>query len=174
MTSLLRIELGRLGRAVGLRGELKLIRGPDFWPESLGSARLTLVSASGGDERPTRVLGSRDTSRSLIVRLDGIADRAAAEALRDTQLVLNGELDVAPPDSPRPFQVRGMSVRHGDGEEIGTVSDLELAPAQPLLVVRDRRTRKEHRIPWVEPIVQQVDWEKGTIEVDPPDGLLEL
>jgi 16S rRNA processing protein RimM len=72
----------------------------------------------------------------------------------------------------RPFQVRGMRVVLPDGRPLGEVVDVLQMPAQDLLVVRGGG--REHLIPNVAPIVRRVDTEARCVEVDPPDGLLDL
>jgi len=166
----MRIELGRIGRAVGLHGEMRLNRLPDFWPASLGSRHLKRLSERGAES--VEVTNSREAGKSLILRFADVADRESAQSLAGALLLLDGELDVPGPETVRPFQLRGMRVRLVDGSPLGTVKDLEPNPAQPLLVVAG--DEKEYRIPWVEPLVPRVDYEAGWIEVAPPPGLLEL
>jgi 16S rRNA processing protein RimM len=109
----------------------------------------------------------------VVLRIEGIADVRDAEALRDAVLVLAGELDVDPPAGLRPFQVVGLRVRDAGGEDLGEVVDLLPMPAQDLLVVA-RAGGRELNIPCVPPIVKAVHREEGWIEVDPPEGLLDL
>ena len=170
MTAAHRIELGRVLRPVGLRGEVKLLPAADCWPAALTSRHLRLEGAGGAE--PVSVTASRPAGLCLVLRLAEIADRDAAEARRDAVLVLEGELDVPPPDEVRPFQVMGLRVVTAGGEALGEVTGLEPMPAQPLLTVRGGG--KEYAIPWVEPILRGVDWEAGVITVDPPEGLLDL
>lgn len=166
------IELGRLVRPVGIKGEVKLLLSPDFWPESLHSARLELALPAGGERRPVKILKARPQGECLVLRLDGVDGRDAAEALREAVLILEGELDVEPPAEPRSWQLEGMRVVVKGGEELGRVVALLPMPGQPLLQVKG--PTREYRIPFVEPILCGLDWAEETIEIDPPDGLLDL
>ena len=170
MSAELRIELGRLVRPIGIRGEVKLLPYEDFWPETLASGRLSLEGPAGS--RPVKINESRPAGSCLALKLEGIGDRDAAESLRESVLVLEGELDVPPPESIRPFQVIGFEVREAGGGTVGRVIDLQTMPAQPLLTVKG--PEREHDIPFVSPILRGVDWEAGVIEVDLPAGLLDL
>jgi 16S rRNA processing protein RimM len=165
-----RIELGRLLRPVGIRGEVKLLPSPDFWPAALDSGRLLLVSGAG--ERPVRVTASRPLGECLVLRLAGTEDRNGAEALRDAELWLAGEPDVELPEQPRAWQLTGMKVLLAAGSELGAVLGLEPKPGQALLQVKGGT--KVYEIPFVAPILCGIDWEARTITIDPPDGLLEL
>jgi 16S rRNA processing protein RimM len=171
------IALGRVLKPVGLRGEVKLLPLPDFWAGGLDSDRLELRRDPGAARgaRAVRVSGSRPSGDCVVLSLEGVADRDAAEALRDAVLVLEGEPDVALPDEVLPFQVKGLAVRGRDGRSLGEAVGLEPMPAQPLLIVRDEREGgREHMVPFVAPILVAVDLEAGVIELDPPPGLLEL
>ncbi len=165
-----RIELGRLLRPVGIRGEVKLLPSPDFWAAALDSERLHLVSAAG--ERPVRVTASRPVGECLVLKLAELEDRNGAEALRDAELWLLGEPDVELPEQPRTWQLAGMRVLLAAGGELGEVLHLAPMPGQALLQVKG--ATKVYEIPFVAPILCGIDWEAGTITIDPPDGLLEL
>jgi 16S rRNA processing protein RimM len=167
LTDAPRIELGRVVRPVGLRGELKLKPSADYWFEALASEHLSLERAEAS--RPVRVEGSRPAGDCVVLRIAGLGSRDEAEAQRDALLILTGLDDVPPPEQLRPFQVVGMRVWHVNGTELGAVTDLLPMPAQPLLEVAGR-----YLIPCVEPILRSLDLEAGRIEVDPPEGLLEL
>ncbi len=165
-----RIELGRLLRPVGIRGEVKLLPSPDFWPAALDSGRLLLVSAA--QERPVQVTASRPVGECMVLKLAGLEDRNGAEALRDAELWLAGEPDVELPEEPRAWQLAGMRVLLAGGGELGAVVRLAPMPGQALLQVKGGA--KVYDIPFVAPILCGIDWEAGTITIDPPDGLLEL
>ena len=164
------IELGFFVRPVGLKGEVKLAIGPDFWDECLDSRRLEIEMPGG--TRPVRVLSSREAKGGLVVRLDGVGSREEAETLRNCPLRLRGEPDIALPEQPRPFQILGMSVVDRQGEAIGEVSGLQLAPGQPLMRVKGEE--RDYDIPFISPILSAIDWEGGRIVIDPPPGLLEI
>ncbi len=165
-----RIELGRLVRPVGLRGEVKLLLTPDFWPEAMESQHLELEQDRR--RRPVKILGHRAAGNCLVLKLDGVTNRDAAEALRGAELLLAGELDVEEPAEARPWQLIGLQVRLKSGEDLGEVIDLLPMPGQPLLQVKGEA--RVFEIPFVSPILCGIDWEEEIIEVDPPVGLLEL
>lgn len=166
------VHLGRLVKPVGLRGDVKLRQSDDFWEEALQSAHVVLVR--DGERRSVRITASRAASPGMwVLRLDRVQDRAAAEQSVGADLWLEaGASDVPGPEMLRPFQVRGMRVVLPDGRLVGEVVDVLQMPAQDLLVVRDGD--REHLIPNVAPIVRRVDLQARCVEVDPPEGLLEL
>lgn len=166
------IILGSVVKPVGLRGEVKLRTTADFWEAALGSERLRVVHAGASDS--LRVLRSRSQGPGVMVlALEGVTTREAAEAMVGAELLLEGEpADVAPPADLRSFQVRGMRVHTREGVEVGVVVDVMHLPAQDLLVVRG--AERDHLIPHVTAIVIEIDRAARIIRIDPPAGLLEL
>lgn len=166
------VVLGQIVRAIGLRGEVKLLHTQDFWPDALQSAHLFLWRDES--RRPTSVRRRRDYGAgTTAVTLDGVNDRNAAEALVGSELVLDTEsLDVAPPESMRPFQVQGVRVFLPDGSLLGTVEDLMRLPGHDVFVVRD--ASREYLIPDAPHVVREFDLESGTMRIEPLPGLLEL
>jgi 16S rRNA processing protein RimM len=166
------VTLGQLVKAIGLRGELKLRETPDFWSEALASAHLFLLQ----DDEPRAIEVCRQRRHSAgmtAVLLDGVEDRTAAEALVGARVLVDVErLDVAPPDSTRPFQVKGFSVLLPDGSELGRVDDLMRLPANDVFVVRG--ASREYLIPDAPHVVKELDLERRTLRIEPLPGLLEL
>jgi 16S rRNA processing protein RimM len=167
-----RVVLGRVVKAIGLRGELKLRVGDDFWEAALGSARLQFEGAAGA--RAVRVQHARGYGAgTCALRVEGVGDRNAADACVGLDLVLDADvLDVAAPEELRPFQVRGARVLLPDGTLLGRVTDLLQMPAQQILVVQG--AERQHWIPKVAPIVQEIDVRAGIVRIQPIPGLLDL
>lgn len=97
------------------------------------------------------------------------------EALRGRTLVVDrAELEGEEDEAGDPFyhELVGMRVEAG-GETVGTVRELFEAPSGLLLEVR-REGRHPLLLPYVDGVVRRVDREAGVVEIDPPEGLLEL
>jgi 16S rRNA processing protein RimM len=166
------VVLGEFVKAIGLRGEIKLRELPDFWEAALGSARLFVVR--GTERRPVHVRRSRQYAAGMTaLALDGIERREAAEACVGAELTIEMEgLDVAPPDTPRPYQVRGIEVRLPDGSTLGRVVDRLDLPAHAVYVVQNGD--REYLIPDAAPVVLELDLAARVMRIDPVPGLLEL
>ncbi|GAB3451877.1 ribosome maturation factor RimM [Streptomonospora sediminis] len=168
----MRLVVGRIGRAHGIRGAVTVeVRtdAPDarFAP---GSVLQTDPAGAG----PLTVSAVRARSGGLLVRFTGIRDRNAAEALRGTTLLVDSA-DVPPPGDPDEFndhELIGLRVRTTDGTEVGTVADI-LHNAQDVLAITDT-SGAEVLVPFVRELVPEVDTEAGLLVIDPPPGLLEL
>jgi len=121
---------------------------------------------------PLVVAGGRWHKGVLLLSLEGVHDRNAAEELRGTMLVIDSSR-IEPSDDPDEFhdhQLIGLTVVTVAGEHVGEVDDV-LHHGQDLLVVK-RKGRDEALIPFVKALVPEVDLEAGRLVVDPPEGLL--
>jgi 16S rRNA processing protein RimM len=159
-----RLEVGRVGRAHGLRGEVSVSFTSNRSERTMPGALLY-----AGEQRLT-VASARPHQGRWIVRFRGIEDRTAAEALHGTMLTAD-PLPLrrrAGPDGPAEVwvhEVVGAAVEDGTGRSLGTVVAVEANPAHDLLVLDGGG---------LVPVVFVRSYEEGRVVVDIPDGLLEL
>ena len=164
--------VGRIGRPHGVRGLVTVdVRTDDpdlrFAP---GSVLLTDPPERG----PLTIADKRWHSGTLLLALDGVHDREGAEAVRNTQLLVE-VADLPPLEDPDSFydhELVGLDVRLTDGTPVGQVASIR-HDATELLVVR-RIEGGELLVPFVAAIVPTVDVPGGVVVIDPPEGLLEL
>ena len=122
----------------------------------------TLMTRGGA----LRVATSRPMGgpRRYLVQFEGVADRAAADALR------GADLEAEPIEVPGVLWVHelvGALVRDASGREVGRVAAVEANPASDLLVLESGGLIPTR-------FVTAHDAAAGTVEVDIPEGLLEL
>jgi 16S rRNA processing protein RimM len=169
--------VGRVVKPHGVTGELVVeVRTDDpavrFAP---GNRLRAKASRDGGaQERSFVVEGVRDHGARLLVRLAGVTDRDAADALRGSLFVIDSD-DLPPIDEPDTYydhQLEGLRVRTTTGAELGVVAEVLHTAAGELLAVK--RDSGELLVPFVSAIVTSVSLDDGTLEIDPPEGLLEL
>ncbi|BBX03365.1 ribosome maturation factor RimM [Mycolicibacterium moriokaense] len=168
------LVVGRVVKAHGITGEVVVdVRTDD--PDTRFAPGASLRGrARGGTERRFVVESARPHGGRLLVRLDGVADRDGADALRGTLFVVDTS-ELPPIDDPDEFydhQLEGLQVRTTDGAAVGTVAEVLHTAAGELLSVRTGE--REVLVPFVEAIVTSVSLADQVIEIDPPDGLLEL
>lgn len=153
-----RLEVARVGRAHGLRGEVALTLLTDRDERVAVGAEL-----HDGDRRLTVASARRHHGRWL-VRFEGIDDRDAAEALRGH--VLSAEPLPTGPDELWVHDLVGRAVADTSGRDLGRVVAVQANPASDLLVLES-----DVLVPLTFVVGRG---EEGTIVVDPPDGLLDL
>jgi 16S rRNA processing protein RimM len=156
-----RLRAGTVGRAHGLDGS--------FHVGAVAAAVFALVEV--GDEvmvgdrrrRVTRVAGH---AARPILRLEGCADRPAAEALTGTEIYLPRESAPAlEPDEWWAEDLEGLEVRDGD-RVVGTVSGLLELPSCEVLEVVRPGDAPDLLVPLIADAVRDVDLEAGVVDVD--------
>ncbi|WP_127782725.1 ribosome maturation factor RimM [Rhodococcus sp. X156] len=172
------LVIGRVARAHGVHGEVVVeVRTDD--PEERFAAGTVLHGRKPRAKQGASytVAAARNHSGRLLLRLEEVADRAAADELRGT-LFLVDSAELPPSDEPDAFydhELEGLSVVLADGSAVGTVREVLHTPGGELLSVRPAGADKgEHLVPFVAAIVTEVDLQAGTVTIDPPDGLLEV
>jgi 16S rRNA processing protein RimM len=133
-------------------------------------------SRGGGPERSYVVAGAREHGARLLVRLDGVDDRNTADALRGSVFVVDSD-DLPPIDEADTFydhQLEGLQVRTTAGLDVGVIAEVLHTAAGELLAIKRSGEDGEVLVPFVSAIVTSVSLEQGTVEIDPPEGLLDL
>ena len=159
-----RILMGRIHGAFGVRGELKLESFSDPPEAILGYRPLTLRTAQG-QERELEGARGRASPKGIVLRLPGVEDRDAAEALRGAELYV--PRSALPPPAPGEYywvDLEGLRVVNTAGVDLGVVSHLFSTGANDVLVARGDR---ERMIPFIQPdYVVSVDFDAGRVTVD--------
>ncbi|GAB2708804.1 ribosome maturation factor RimM [Nocardia thraciensis] len=175
------LVVGRIVKSHGVRGELVVEVRTDE-PELRFAAGAVLRGRMPRAKvtQEYTVESVREHSGRLLVRLQGISDREAADALRGTLFVVDSA-DLPPSEDPDEFydhELEGLTVRLADGTVIGEVAEVLHSAAGELLSVRAAEgaggaAGREILIPFVTAIVPTVSIAEGVIVVDPPEGLLD-
>ncbi len=153
------LHAGRVGRPHGLDGSFHVTQ-----PRAalLDVGRTLLV-----DGREQEIVRRAGTDARPILRLAGCATRAAAEALRGTDLLIPA--DQAPEleeDEWWPEQLEGCAVHDGE-REVGVVRRLLALPSCEVLeVARPRGAGGELLVPLIRDAVRAVDVDAKRIDVD--------
>jgi 16S rRNA processing protein RimM len=170
----MQVVVGRVVRPHGVRGDVVVEVRTDR-PEHRFGVGSVLDRPDGP---PLTVSAARPHGQRWLVRFVGVPSRDAAETLRNAELTVLAE--AADPgvgagsgseEYPDHLLV-GMAVHDLSGVPLGTVAGIEHAPWQDLVVV-DRPSGGEIRVPFVRALVPVVDLQTGVLVVDPPGGLLD-
>ncbi|MFD5324063.1 ribosome maturation factor RimM [Streptomyces sp. NPDC127092] len=168
----MQLVVARIGRAHGIKGEVTVEVRTDEPELRLGpGAVLHTDPASAG---PLTIEAGRVHSGRLLLRFEGVKDRNAAEALRNTLLIADIDPDELPEEEDEYYdhQLVDLDVVLADGTEIGVISEISHLPSQDLLIV-ERPDGTELMIPFVSEIVTEIDLENQRAVVAPPPGLID-
>jgi len=167
---------GRVVKAHGITGELVVdVRTDDPEQRFAPGHRLRLKPRGPGEPMEVQVESARPHGARMLIRLSGVMDRDTADALRGSLFIVDSA-DLPPIDDPDEFydhQLEGLTVRTTDGSEIGSVAEVLHTAGGELLSVRTTEGA-EVLVPFVSAIVTSVSLASGVVEIDPPDGLLDL
>jgi 16S rRNA processing protein RimM len=166
------VTVGRIGRPHGIRGAV--VVGVRTDEPELRFAKGSRLDTDPVGVGPLIVSASRWHSGELLVRFEGVDDRDTAGELRGTWLLVDSAT-LAPLDDPDEFRdgdLIGLAVRTVDGAAVGRVDDV-LHSGQDVLVIKSTDGR-EVMVPFVLPLVPEVNVAAGFLVIDPPDGLLDM
>ncbi|MEM8961182.1 MAG: ribosome maturation factor RimM [Acidobacteriota bacterium] len=169
------IEVGRILRPHGIRGDLKIQVESDVVDRfAVGRTVIAELGRGGrGGRRTLEIKSARHHSDGLLARVAGVDDRDAAEALRNATLVVRRD-DVPPPpdDQWYVWQLAGCRCSDVETGDLGTVETVIEDGGGHLLSIVDDQGRRL-LVPFVNAMCTAVDVEAGRIELDLPPGLIE-
>jgi 16S rRNA processing protein RimM len=153
-TGQMRVLLGRIAAAHGIRGEV-VIHAYTEPPENI-AAYGPLTDRSGA--RVFDIECRRVTAKGVIAHLTGVRDRSAAEALKGTDLYV--ARDRLPPAAEGEFyhwDLIGLAAVNAEGRLIGEIVGVQNYGAGDLLEVRLAGAATTQLIPFSDAFVPQVD-----------------
>lgn len=165
------VIVGRIARPHGIRGEVVIDPATDF-PDERFAEGATLFAERGGVGTTLTVEAFRMHAGRPIVRFAASETMNDAEALRGLELrVPESELGELPENVWYHHQLLGSRVRTKDGRDVGTVTAISGPTERSILVIDG--PDGQALVPLVAAFCT-VDVAGKTIEIDPPEGLLEV
>ena len=157
-----KLQIGRVARAHGVRGFVRV---------NGGAAALGLDAVTIGGALRT-IESAQPAPGGVLLKLVGVDDRDQAEALRGEPVWADRAL-LPPPAADELYvaDLIGLPVFDAAGRELGRVASTFDSGAHEILVVKNGA--REFLLPLIAPIVTGVDLERGRIDCDPPEGLIE-
>ncbi|MFK4122772.1 ribosome maturation factor RimM [Streptomyces longwoodensis] len=168
----MQLVVARIGRAHGIKGEVTVEVRTDE-PE-LRLAPGAVLATDPAGTGPLTIATGRVHSGRLLLRFEGVGDRTAAEALRNTLLIAEIDPEELPEgeDEYYDHQLIDLDVVTEDGTEVGRITEISHLPTQDLFIV-ERPDGTEVMIPFVEEIVTGIDLEEQRAVIAPPPGLID-
>ncbi|MCW2759099.1 MAG: rimM [Nocardioidaceae bacterium] len=165
--------VGRISKAHGVRGEVAVeVRTDEPDKRFTVGARLALRGKHPGLPATVTIATIRQHQDRLLLTLDEVPDRNAAEAARGALLYVDLPTDEVP-DDPEVFfdhQLVGLGAEDTDGTGLGTVKEVLHHGGQDLLVIEAEG--REVLVPFVEALVPEVDLAGGRLVVADRPGLV--
>jgi 16S rRNA processing protein RimM len=167
------IVIGKITSAHGIRGEVKVYPLTDDPKRFLSMKDCHISGEDGVPVSDSSVENARIDKTMVIVKLEGVNDRNAAEALRDKYLSVDRADAVKDDDSFFIVDMLGMTVIDDERGELGTISDVFETGANFVISVR-RKGKKDLLIPFLKTVCYDTDIESSVMKVKLPEGLYEI
>ncbi|MGI6075665.1 MAG: ribosome maturation factor RimM [Pyramidobacter sp.] len=173
--SCVRVIIGQVQGAHGVRGELKIKPLTDFPERFLSMAELSLYR-KGESAGSYAIRGIRDVPDRgyFLVSLQGVDDRDQADALRGCTVEIPPEERI--PLAPGEFWISdliGLDAFDDNGAHLGTVRDMVANGSSDLMVIRDN-DGKDHLIPAAPQFFLKADLAERRVTLHLIEGLWEL
>jgi 16S rRNA processing protein RimM len=164
-----RILVGIFGAPHGVRGEVRL---KSFTGDPMAIADYPRLTDETG-ARPFKIIAARPVKDDmLIVRVDGVADRTAAEKLTNVSLSIARE-DLPPVDEDEFYNADliGLRAETRDGAALGVIAAVLNFGAGDILDVRPD-AGENILLPFTKKVVPVVDIAGGRVLVEPPEEVV--
>ena len=163
-----KIKLGQIVTAVGIKGEVKVYPYTDI-PERFEEIDSLMI-----ESKTAKINGVRYMKNMVILRLEGVDDRNAAEALRGKNLFIDRkDMWEMPEDTYLVKDLLGMTVMDPEGNRVGKLVNVLQNSAQDLYEI-EKEAGKTFLLPAVGEFVQTVNLNKRIMIVRLIEGLVEL
>ena len=162
-----RICVARIGAAHGVRGEVRLF---SFTADP--AAVVDYGPFTTADGRTIEIAALRPAKDCFVARLEGVADRNAAERLRNVELYVPRQRLPATQAADEFYHADliGLAMVDRDGLAFGHVVDVHNFGAGDILEVKLDARRNTVMLPFNETVVPVVDLGAGRLTVALPEG----
>ncbi|NJL24037.1 MAG: 16S rRNA processing protein RimM [Calothrix sp. SM1_5_4] len=166
-------RVGWIKSAHGIRGEvfIQLFAGQVDWAD--GAETLSLLPSGAASLSAYSIEKLRPHKEGLIVQLKGVHTRNDSEALCKAQVFIAESLLEADPGEPIFLhQIDGFEILAKEGRGLGQVVGFSSNGPQDLLVVRPHGGGPDELVPFVDPFIVHIDFDKKQVTMDLPPGIL--
>ncbi len=166
--------IGRLGKAKGLRGEIKVIPLTDD-PKRFNQLKACFLENEKGDLLFEKNIAScHIVNQEVSLRFADITDRNQAEDLRGLYISVKREDAISLKENS--FFIAdliGCSVYDQEKGLLGKISHIQSAYSSDIIIVH-MDGKKDLLYPNLKSIVQNIDLENQRVDIILPDGLYEI
>ena len=169
------LAVARVVRPQGRRGEVLAEPLTDFFLRFQALRRVFLENP-GESPQPLQVENVWSHKGRVVIKFSGVDSIAGAARLRGRHVLIPAEERVPlPPNHYYLWELEGCRVvteRAGKRVQVGTVTDVE--PTGGVDVLHVATSGGEVLIPLAQAICTKIDTQARTIQIDPPEDLLDL
>ncbi|MDQ3135330.1 MAG: ribosome maturation factor RimM [Acidobacteriota bacterium] len=168
------IAVARVAKTRGVRGEVAAELLTDF-PERFAELEELIATTPVGERLKLRLEKQWLHAGRVVLKFAGYDNPEDARELVGYVLsVPASEAVELGKDEYYDWQLIGCHVETLAGQLIGDVREVWHTGAAPVLVIRDEGNAHEHLVPLAKAICTEIDVDNKLIQIDPPEGLLEI
>ncbi|SHA03446.1 16S rRNA processing protein RimM [Bathymodiolus thermophilus thioautotrophic gill symbiont] len=120
-----------------------------------------------GHWQTLEIVTGRVQSKTIVAQIENINDRDQARKLIGTDIYIEkSQLPKLKKDEYYWEELIGLEVINKELVVLGKVSNLVSTGANSVLIVQDKKSKKEHWVPYIKPSLIKVDLDKRQILVD--------
>lgn len=167
------VRVGRVGKAHGIKGELKVL--PDFGsPEDfLNYHEVSFVYPDTKSRQNFKISRCRPQAKIVVLQLDGVGDRTMAETFCGSEVWIDKNSLPAQPDGNFYWHdLIGLQVVTESGRKLGQVENILATGGHDILVILDGS--HEYLIPLRKEFLLHSDPAAGILTVAEVPGLFEI
>jgi len=164
------VSIGRLIKPVGTSGELKTEIEDQFWDDFINTEHLFIMER--GNYIPLFIEDVREANH-LLIKLEEIESPEQAAPLGQKEVYLR-EQDLVSDNYRKSKEKQGLEGYRlqNRGETVGVIDAIEQHPGQLLAIIMHQNQKKH--IPLVDQLILEINPKSGIINMDLPEGLLEI
>lgn len=156
------VVVGRLGAAYGIKGWLHITSFTDPPDNIFTYKNLKLLRRTG--KVALQLVVHKTHGKSYIVKLNGIDDRETAMQYKGLKITVDrADLPETQADEYYWSDLIGLEVITSEGISLGIIDHLFETGSNDVIVTRGK---KQHMIPYLDHVVQEIDLDKQTMVVD--------
>lgn len=164
--------VGKIVNTQGLKGEVRIISTTDFAQERYKKGSQLTLFRQGEPPLPLTIATYRKHKQFDVVSFEGYPSINDVEAFKNGELKIEeSQLHELEEDEFYYHQIVGLRVQSEEGEFIGTVKEILSPGANDVWVVENGKS--VHYIPYIEPVVLNVDISQKTATIRVIEGLLD-
>lgn len=167
-------NVGKIVNTHGIKGEVRVISKTDFPDERYKPGNTLYLFLKGSNEPKKVTVSSHRIHKQFdLLAFEEASSLSDAESFKDAIIkVPEGDLGKLGENEFYFHEIIGCTVYSEDGTTIGKVKEI-LTPGANDVWVISRNEGKDALIPYIEPVVKEIDIEDKTIKIHVMEGLLE-
>ena len=168
------LTIGQITAPHGITGEVRVFPMTDRIDRFEMLTECLLSAPDEGERRLIRILSTRQNLPFILVRIEGVEDRTAAEKLRGKLLSVDRAHAIALPEGSHFIcDLIGLTVTDTEHGVLGQLTDILQHTAHDVYTVSSPGL-PDLLFPAIKAVIHRVDLDSRLIEVTLPNGLYEI